>query len=213
MPPMTQSAPVQLERYPSADAAIIASMGEPTGLRLDLVDAKRTTTPPMPSPPNKKLGFARTTSVDTEMLRQQHAKKAEQNKWRAAGLEDQVVEEETLSRTDVLLNLLPPEQLADMREVFNVFDDDDSGEITIAEVSIVLRRMNLVPSNKMLKLVVEVIDVDGDGHIDFGEFVALMTQRRKPMLEEDEEEGGDGYGNEGGVDAVAGAADAALGAR
>lgn len=86
---------------------------------------------------------------------------------------------ETLSRTDLLLKLLPPEQLKDMRRVFNMFDADGGGSISASEVGVVFRRLNLITNRSMLKTIVENIDADGDGRIDFGEFCALMTQRRK----------------------------------
>ena len=86
---------------------------------------------------------------------------------------------ETLSRTDLLLKLLPPEQLKDMRRVFNMFDADGGGSISASEVGAVFRRLNVITNRSMLKMIVETIDTDGDGQIDFGEFCALMTQRRK----------------------------------
>ena len=93
---------------------------------------------------------------------------------------------ECLSRTDLLLKLLPSEQLRDMQRVFNCFDADGGGSISASEVGAIFKRLNLVTDRKLLRAIVEHIDVDGDGQIDFGEFCALMTQRSK-LTERDDE--------------------------
>lgn len=170
-----------------------------------------------------KLGDPRTRamSLDTELIRRQAAVKTKFKdtvRLAADSAFDESREErlaERLSRTDVLLRLLPIDQLKDMRDVFNMFDDDGSGSITAAEVSVAFQRLKLVTNRAMLRAIVEHIDVDGDGRIDFGEFCALMTQRRKPAFldEEDKDDADPAAGLEvaGEVDdVVAGAADAAL---
>ena len=94
-------------------------------------------------------------------------------------------------KAQVLLTLLPPEQLRDMRVVFDMFDDDGGGTVSTAEVGITLRRQKLVASRKMLRTILAAIDVNGDGEIDFGEFVTLMTQRSKVVEHDVDEDDGE----------------------
>ena len=71
---------------------------------------------------------------------------------------------------------VPIEQIAGMRNVFTTFDVDGDGVVQAKEVGELLRSLNLVTSRKMIRCIVEVVDIDGDGSIDFGEFVALMAR-------------------------------------
>ena len=105
-----------------------------------------------------------------------------------AGEEEASFEER---KAQVLLTLLPPEQLRDMRVVFDMFDDDGGGTVSTAEVGITLRRQKLVASRKMLRTILAAIDVNGDGEIDFGEFVTLMTQRSKVVEHDVDEDDGE----------------------
>merc|ERR1711966_124951 len=59
---------------------------------------------------------------------------------------------------------LTEEQLDEIREAFSLFDADASGMIDIREVK-----------NEELKKMVADIDGDGNGTIEFGEFLQMMT--------------------------------------
>ena len=61
-----------------------------------------------------------------------------------------------------------------MRVVFDLFDSTGDGTIQPSEIGTTLRELNLIKSRRQIQAIVEVVDVNGDGEIDFEEFVALM---------------------------------------
>lgn len=97
-------------------------------------------------------------------------------------------------------NLVPPalkntihrEQLVGMRNVFNTFDSDSDGIVNPSDIGTLLRKLGLISSRRMIRCIVEVVDVNGDGEIDFGEFVTLMVQVKElSNSSEDESDDGD----------------------
>ena len=61
-----------------------------------------------------------------------------------------------------------------LAEAFNLFDKDGDGTITTQELSTVLRALGQDPSKDEVKDIVNDVDVDGNGLLDFQEFCVLM---------------------------------------
>ena len=59
-----------------------------------------------------------------------------------------------------------------IREMFSFYDKDQSGTISIEEFSQVFFLKNL--STTFLKKIIEEVDDDGDGQIDYEEFKSMM---------------------------------------
>merc|ERR1712153_232366 len=70
---------------------------------------------------------------------------------------------------------LSEEQLDEVREAFGLFDADASGEIDVRELKAAMRALGFKVKNEELKKMVTDIDNDGNGTIEFGEFLAMMT--------------------------------------
>lgn len=64
---------------------------------------------------------------------------------------------------------------SELKEAFDVFDADGDGSITKVEVARVMSAVGIDIDAKTLDLMVRVVDTDGNGEIDFDEFVALMS--------------------------------------
>ena len=66
-----------------------------------------------------------------------------------------------------MLKAIKTEQLKDMQRVFNMLDDNGGGSISASEVCIAFKKLNLVTNRSLLKAIVEAIDVDGDGQVEY----------------------------------------------
>ncbi|KAF0889338.1 hypothetical protein E2562_023641 [Oryza meyeriana var. granulata] len=88
---------------------------------------------------------------------------------------------------------LRQEQVAEFREAFSFFDKDGDGCITLEELDTVIRSLGQTPTREELTEMIRDVDADGNGTIEFAEFLALMA--RKASLG-----GGDGADGEGDAD-------------
>lgn len=64
---------------------------------------------------------------------------------------------------------------AEMHKAFEVFDDDNSGAITVRNLRRIAKELGEDVHDDELAAMIEEFDVDGDGVIDKREFVAIMT--------------------------------------
>merc|ERR1712032_174129 len=70
---------------------------------------------------------------------------------------------------------LSEEQLDEIREAFSLFDSDQSGAIDVRKLKAAMRALGFEVKNEELKKMVSDIDGDGNGTIEFLEFLAMMT--------------------------------------
>merc|ERR1712023_45410 len=70
---------------------------------------------------------------------------------------------------------LTEEQLDEIREAFSLFDSDASGAIDVRELKAAMRALGFEVKNEELKKMVSDVDNDGNGTIEFAEFLSMMT--------------------------------------
>jgi len=79
---------------------------------------------------------------------------------------------------------LPPEQIAILQKAFKSFDHDNTGSISSETVADILRLMGQPFDRKILEELIDEVDEDKSGRLEFEEFVQLAA---KFIIEEDDE--------------------------
>lgn len=82
---------------------------------------------------------------------------------------------------------LTEEQIAEYKEAFSLFDQDGDGCITVAELGSVMNSMGQKPTLQELHDMINEVDEDGNGSIEFEEFITLMAKKAKSGKEVEEE--------------------------
>eukprot|EP01126_Amoeba_proteus_P050155 TRINITY_DN5904_c0_g1_i2.p1 TRINITY_DN5904_c0_g1~~TRINITY_DN5904_c0_g1_i2.p1 ORF type:complete len:149 (-),score=40.92 TRINITY_DN5904_c0_g1_i2:131-577(-) len=72
----------------------------------------------------------------------------------------------------------------ELREAFYMFDKNRDGSISVTELSHVLKNLNQAASDAEINEMIRQVDKDGDGEIDFEEFVSMMANAKCSTDEE-----------------------------
>ena len=84
------------------------------------------------------------------------------------------------------LDKLTVEQTAEFKETFSLFDKDGDGILTAKKLGTVMRSLGQNPTEVELQDMIDEVNVDGNGTIDFPEFSSLMTRKMKDTDTEEE---------------------------
>lgn len=67
----------------------------------------------------------------------------------------------------------------EFKEAFSLFDKDGDGTITTKELGTVMRSLGQNPTEAELQDMINEVDADGNGTIDFPEFLTMMARKMK----------------------------------
>ena len=81
---------------------------------------------------------------------------------------------------------LSEERITEFKAAFELFDKDRDGAINNKELGTIMRNLGQNPSEEELKQMIKEIDLDGNGVIDFNEFLYLMVKKMKGNDTEEE---------------------------
>ncbi|XP_071079016.1 uncharacterized protein [Haliotis cracherodii] len=69
---------------------------------------------------------------------------------------------------------------------FRLFDKDGDGTIDAKELGTVMRSLGQNPNDEELQEILEEVDADGNGYIDFEEFLGMMAKKMQSRDSEEE---------------------------
>ncbi|XP_036974322.1 calcium-binding protein 8 isoform X3 [Acanthopagrus latus] len=84
------------------------------------------------------------------------------------------------------LTSISTEELGEIREAFRVLDRDGNGFISKQELGMAMRSLGYMPSEVELAIIMQRLDMDGDGQVDFEEFMTILGPK---LLSSDNREG------------------------
>merc|ERR1712223_2181759 len=90
------------------------------------------------------------------------------------------------TNTKAMADQLTEEQIAEFKEAFSLFDKGGDGTITTMELGTVMRSLGQNPTEAELQDMINEVDADGNGTIDFPEFLTMMARKMKDTDSEEE---------------------------
>lgn len=82
---------------------------------------------------------------------------------------------------------LTEEQIAEFKEAFSLFDKNGDGTISDKELGVVMRAIGQNPTEAELTDMINEVDADGNGTIDFPEFLTIMSRKSTVSCDEEDE--------------------------
>merc|ERR1712216_973344 len=67
--------------------------------------------------------------------------------------------------------------MGEIKEAFDLFDTDGSGEIDSKELKVAMRALGFEPKKEEIQKVISDVDDDGSGTIEYEEFLKMMTHK------------------------------------
>ncbi|XP_078619593.1 calmodulin-alpha-like isoform X2 [Branchiostoma floridae x Branchiostoma japonicum] len=81
---------------------------------------------------------------------------------------------------------LTEDQIVELREAFCAVDRDNDGTITIKELGTLMRSLGQNPTENEMEDISNDVDPDGEGAINFVDFLHVMAKRQSDTEREDE---------------------------
>ena len=82
--------------------------------------------------------------------------------------------------------MITEDKMNEFKEAFNIFDKDRDGYITAKELGDLIRNLGQTPSEAELQNMINEVDINNNGAIDFKEFLDIMIKKLKDSENEEE---------------------------
>jgi Ca2+-binding EF-hand superfamily protein len=94
---------------------------------------------------------------------------------------------DTVDKAAASMSDLTADQIAEFKKAFLIFDRDGDGTITTKELGAVMRNLGQTPTDSQVADMIQEVDADNSGSIDFQEFCTLMARKSKgPAISEED---------------------------
>lgn len=80
---------------------------------------------------------------------------------------------------------LPDKYIEELREAFGLFDTDNDGCITSKELRTVMHALRIEGTDQEIQDMINNVDVDGSGTVDFNEFLKMMAHGHVVRADDD----------------------------
>eukprot|EP00357_Protocruzia_adherens_P029075 CAMPEP_0115001442 /NCGR_PEP_ID=MMETSP0216-20121206/17379_1 /TAXON_ID=223996 /ORGANISM="Protocruzia adherens, Strain Boccale" /LENGTH=170 /DNA_ID=CAMNT_0002366779 /DNA_START=33 /DNA_END=545 /DNA_ORIENTATION=+ len=94
--------------------------------------------------------------------------------------------EEALRKQKEELEKISEEDKVHFREAFNIYDKDGSGTISTNELGRIMEALGQNPTEEEIRDMIEEVDMNRNGEIDFDEFCLLMAKQKANIKEGEE---------------------------
>ncbi|XVE62053.1 hypothetical protein DITRI_Ditri06bG0088100 [Diplodiscus trichospermus] len=84
----------------------------------------------------------------------------------------------------VIADFLSVEEVEDIKEMFKKMDTDNDGIVSIEELKAVFRNSGLQLAESEVQMLIEAVDANGKGRLDYGEFVAVSLHLQRMANDE-----------------------------
>ncbi|KAK3809399.1 MAG: calmodulin [Benniella sp.] len=84
------------------------------------------------------------------------------------------------------MDSLSEEQISEFKEAFSLFDKNGDGQANIKELGTIMRSLGQNPTESELRKMINEVNADNTGTIDFPEFLNLMARKMKDTDSEEE---------------------------
>ncbi|KAH8371893.1 hypothetical protein KR093_009267 [Drosophila rubida] len=81
---------------------------------------------------------------------------------------------------------LSPRELQEFQHAFDMLDSEHDGSITFKDLATFIRNLGKEATENELLAMINEVDADGNGSVEFAEFVTAMTMRMCRMPDDDE---------------------------
>ncbi|XP_074656027.1 neo-calmodulin-like isoform X4 [Tubulanus polymorphus] len=83
---------------------------------------------------------------------------------------------------------LSQKERKEFKEAFTLFDKDGDGKITTYELASVMHFLGSKPSQEQIEVMIDQVDTDGNGTVEFEEFLRMMSNNPIKTLPKTEDE-------------------------
>lgn len=84
----------------------------------------------------------------------------------------------------VIADFLSNEEVEDLKEMFGKIDTDNDGIVSVEELKVGLQKLNSQLAESEIQMLIEAIDSNGKGTLDYGEFIAVSLHLQRMANDE-----------------------------